>query len=56
MEKKMMIYTVYAQNDDMTFIMKQTDNSLECVGWYFGKPDEEATKQYVGNLVAEFEE
>ena len=51
-----MIYTVYAQNDDMTFIMKQTDGKLECVGWYFGDPDEELTEQYVGKLAAEFEE
>lgn len=53
-------YTVYAPETDMTFIMLDTyDNvgevtSVECVGWYFGKPDETATRIYKGKLRAEF--
>lgn len=56
-----MIYTVYAKEDDMTFIMKGTINEddgneerLECVGWYFGSPDDDATKKFTGKLYAEF--
>lgn len=51
-----MIYTVYAQQDDITFIMKETNSKLECVGWYFGSPDEDLTAEYVGKLSAELEE
>lgn len=50
-----MIYTVYARYDDMTFIMQEEDNKLSVVGFYFGEPDEEATKTYAGSLTAEFE-
>lgn len=54
------IYTVHGENDDLTFIMEDTyiDDkcySTECVGFYFGAPDEELTKQYYGKLKAEFE-
>lgn len=53
-----MITTVYAKEDDMTFIMETTPDEngvrLECVGWYFGEPDEKMTKNYTGNLTAEY--
>ena len=53
-----MIYTVYAKDNDMTFIMKNVKSenieSLECVGWYFGKPCEDLTKSFEGKLKAEF--
>ena len=53
-----MITTVYAKEDDMTFIMKETTHkdtvTVECVGWYYGSPNEETTKKYIGNLKAEF--
>ncbi len=53
-----MIYTVYAKEDDMTFIMKDTINGdverLKCVGMYFGSPDEDLTNKYIGKLTAEF--
>lgn len=50
-----MITTVYAEKDDMTFIIKETDNSTEVVGFYWGEPDEEATKNFIGKLKAEYE-
>lgn len=54
------IITVYAPDDDMTFIMKYTLTkngeplSAECVGWYHGEPDEEDTERYIGKLKAEY--
>lgn len=53
------IYTVYAKQDDMTFIMEEHDEgigpvSIECVGWYFGEPDEDATESFIGKLKAEY--
>lgn len=49
-----LIYTVYAEKDDITFIMKESDHNIEVVGFYFGEPDEEATKEYQGKLKADF--
>lgn len=53
------IYTVYSSGSDMTFIMQDTLQkdtqdiiSIEVIGFYFGEPDEELTKQYIGNLKA----
>ena len=55
-----MIYTVFAEKDDLTFIMeeKTVDNkrTLSVVGFYFGEPDEEATKEYINSLTAVFED
>lgn len=53
------LYTVYAPDADITFIMLDTFDedsieSTEVVGWYFGEPDEEATKLYTGKLKAEY--
>ena len=58
MEEKI-IHTVYAQSDDLTFIMEDTywDGeivSMEVKGFYFGKPDEEATKKFYEDYKAEF--
>lgn len=50
-----MIYTVYAKEDDMTFIMEDTDSTITVKGFYFGEPDDEATKQYIGKLTAHIE-
>ena len=47
-----MIYTVYAEKDDMTFIMEETENTITVRGFYFGEPDDEATKKYIGGLIA----
>jgi len=54
------IYTAYAQNNDMTFIMKDTYEgdevkSTECIGWYYGSPCERDTNTFIGKLKAEFE-
>jgi len=48
----------YAPYADMTYIVEYTMRGdevlkVEVVGFYFGKPDEDATKQYKGKLVAE---
>lgn len=50
------IYTVYSHESDMTFIMKETDKAISVIGFYFGMPNEEATKEYAGNLSAELPE
>jgi len=50
-----MIYTVYAKEDDITFIMEDTDNTISVKGFYFGEPDEKATKEFTGKLTAHIE-
>lgn len=45
------IHTPYAEEYDQTFIMEDTFingelRSTECIGWYFGEPNEEDTAQY----------
>lgn len=52
-----MIYTVYAEADDMTFIMKSEkiegtidEATLEVVGYYWGKPNDESTRDMTGKL------
>lgn len=57
-EKK--IYTCYASKDDITFIMEDTykDGKViltEVKGFYYGEPEEEATKQFYGDLKATFD-
>lgn len=53
------IYAVYSQAD-MTFVMEDTYNdngdvvSTECVGFYYGEPDEKSTEYFVGKLKADF--
>lgn len=53
------IYTVYTLTADMTFIMCDTYHgenlkTTECVGWYWGEPNEPATAFYTGKLKAEY--
>ena len=54
------IYTAYAEQSDITFIMKDTlDHNgtpykTEVIGWYYGEPDDESTRQYSGILTAEY--
>lgn len=50
-----MIYTVYAKEDDMTFIMEEKEATLAVIGFYFGEPDEAATEKFAHKLVAEIE-
>ena len=53
-----MIYTIYAEKDDMTFIMEEKKESdkrtLSVIGFYFGPPEDEATSEYTNSLTAEF--
>ncbi|MBQ8399546.1 MAG: hypothetical protein IJX08_06190 [Clostridia bacterium] len=57
---KVEIKTEYSASGDMTFIMKETINeagdpvSTECVGWYYGAPNDEDTSYYMGKLKAEY--
>lgn len=56
------IYTVYAEKDDITFIMQETkinggkETKVEVIGFYYGEPNEAHTKEYAKNhnLVAIF--
>lgn len=54
------LYTAYAPANDMTFIMVDTfDESgtpiaTECIGWYCGEPNEDATREFCGSLKAEY--
>ncbi len=50
------IYPVYAQADDMTFIMEEKGNTISVIGFYFGEPDGESTEHYAGSLTAELAE
>jgi len=56
---KKVVYTVYAKEDDLTFIMEDTYKddvviSKEVKGFYFGEPQEEFTKDYYGEIKADF--
>ena len=50
------IKTIYAKENDMTFIMKVCDDqdveTHEVIGFYFGEPNEEATCKYQRELKA----
>ena len=53
------IYTAYSKDTDMTFIMRDTFNgddliATECVGWYYGIPDDDTTTAFCGKLKAEY--
>ena len=54
------IYTTYAPETDMTFIMKDTFNTTgdiletQVVGWYYGEPNEEDTRGFYGWLAARY--
>lgn len=55
------IYTVYAQDEDMTYIMEETYrtgklHSLEVVGFYHGMPTQENTELYRGKTKALYNE
>ena len=50
-----MIYTVFSAEADITFIMEEDGNKIAVVGFYYGEPDENATKMFYGKLIAEYE-
>lgn len=51
-----MIYTVYAQQDNMTFVMRRENGHLSVCGFYFGSPDDEATRMFTDKLTADIDE
>ena len=51
------LYTVYAKDGDMTFVMQDTYDdgdlvSIEVVGFYLGKPNKEDTCKYYGKVLS----
>lgn len=54
---KRIIYTAFAERDDITFIMEEfTDETgdylmTKCVGWYCGEPNDERTKFYTDCII-----
>lgn len=54
------ITTAYSSDTDMTFILLEETNkngepiSTECVGWYYGSPNEDDTQRFFGKLKAEY--
>ena len=57
---KQVVFTTYAAEADMTFIMSDMLDSdgevksTEVLGWYYGGPNEEDTKTFIGKLKAEY--
>ena len=53
------IYTVYAERDDITFIMKDTFHgngdaaTTSVVGWHYGEPCN-TSRDYIDKLTAEY--
>ncbi|GEM_PF-6294953 len=52
---KPQVYTMYSAEGDMTFIMEDKGNTTSVVGFYYGTPDDEATKEFYGKTTATFE-
>ena len=48
-------YEVYADHDDMTFIMHDEPNKFECIDFYFGEPDAEITTELIHRHTEECE-
>lgn len=54
------ITTAYSAEGDMTFILRETTSpdgdpiSTEVVGFYYGEPDDHATKHFIGKLKAKY--
>ena len=46
-------YPVYSEKEDITFIMKETEDTITVSGFYFGKPNEKLTEQYKSDLFAD---
>lgn len=55
---KEVIYTTYAPDTDITFIMKEITNNniitVEVIGFYYGEEDQVNTELYINNLKATF--
>lgn len=57
--KKRVIYTTFAPDTDITFIMEDIYVNDECIsteikGFYYGAADEQATTKFYGKLKAEY--
>lgn len=52
---KKSVYTAYSAENDMTFILEDTENTTTVKGFYWGEPDEESTKYYYGKLTAKYD-
>lgn len=58
---KKTIETYYSNEGDITFIMEETIDeegnpiSSECVGWYYGEPNDRYTNVYIGKLKATYD-
>ena len=53
-------YSIYNESHDITFIMvdEWLDDeiiSTECTGWYYGRPNNEDNKDFIGKLKATYE-
>ena len=54
------IWEAYDSFNDLTFIMKSIENeneepiSDEVIGFYWGKPNDKSTKEFIGKLKAEY--
>lgn len=46
-----MIYTVYAEENNITFIMEEENGQTACRGFYNGKPEQTKTEKYYGQMV-----
>jgi hypothetical protein len=52
------VYTVYAEKDDITFIMQEAkinggkETKVEVIGFYYGEPNEVHTKEHKGKMAA----
>lgn len=48
------IITTYAPETDMTFILEDTPEYTRVVGFYYGHPDEESTRKFIGSIEARY--
>lgn len=48
------IFEAYAPEAEMTFITYDDFKSCTVIGFYYGEPDKEATKECLGKIRAEF--
>lgn len=49
------IITAYAEDNDMTFILEETDRYTAVVGFYYGCPNERDTQEYYGKIIANYD-
>lgn len=47
-----MLYTIYSNEDDMTYIMDKDNGVIEVKGFYRGTPDDSLTVENTGAVIA----